>query len=88
MPSGRSAAGGISGPVRKTARVKSGRAGYLALMTSSQDPNLDDVLVPRETTHPDHREHAKTGHHIDDDELERRTRLERDEVEEDADGEA
>ena len=52
-------------------------------MSTPQDPNLHDVIEPHETPHPDHREHAKAGHHVDDDELERRTRLEREEVEED-----
>jgi hypothetical protein len=30
--------------------------------------------------HPDHHEHAKTPRHLDDDELERRTQHERDEI--------
>jgi hypothetical protein len=52
-------------------------------MTSPQEPDLDDVIETQETPHPDHREHAKVGHRVDDDELERRTRLERNEVKED-----
>lgn len=47
------------------------------------DPNLNDVIEPHETPHPDHREHAKTPAHVDDADLERRTQLERDEVEAD-----
>ncbi|GAA4559041.1 hypothetical protein [Pseudonocardia xishanensis] len=36
------------------------------------EPNLDDVLDPGELAHPDHREHAKTPHPLDDEELEER----------------
>jgi hypothetical protein len=39
--------------------------------------NLDDVLVPTEQPHPDHRAHAKEDKHLDDDELQRRTEHER-----------
>jgi hypothetical protein len=46
----------------------------------NRNPNLDDVLDPEELAHPDHREHAKTPHRVDDDELTRRTELERAEV--------
>lgn len=56
-------------------------AGYIRRMTSPQEPNLDDGLDTREAPHPDRREHAKIGHRVDDDELERRTQLEREEVE-------
>lgn len=53
-------------------------------MTAPRDePNLDDVIEPHETPHPDHREHAKAGPHVDDDQLQRRARLERDEVDAD-----
>jgi hypothetical protein len=48
------------------------------------EPTLDDVLVPTEEAHPDHREHSKTAKHVDSDELDQRTAHERDEVEEDA----
>jgi hypothetical protein len=39
----------------------------------SEETNLDEVMVPTERTHPDHRAHAKTDKHVDDDELQRRT---------------
>ena len=41
-------------------------------------PNLDDVMTPTEDIHPDHREHAKEGKHLNETELERRTQHERD----------
>ncbi|MGA9872528.1 MAG: hypothetical protein WBQ44_15490 [Rhodococcus sp. (in: high G+C Gram-positive bacteria)] len=44
------------------------------------EPTLDDVLIPTEEAHPDHREHAKTPKHIDDDELAARTEHEREEL--------
>ncbi|WP_185935085.1 hypothetical protein [Mycolicibacterium hodleri] len=50
-------------------------------MTSHDAANLDDVMVPTEEVHPDHREHAKEAKHLSEDELERRTRHERDIVE-------
>ncbi|WP_181783786.1 hypothetical protein [Pseudonocardia pini] len=46
----------------------------------NRDPDLDDVLVPEEQAHPDHREHAKTPHRLDDEELERRAQQERDQL--------
>jgi hypothetical protein len=53
-------------------------------MTESHDqPTLDDVIEPAETVHPDHRDHAKTPKHLNDDELDERTQLERDEVQAD-----
>jgi hypothetical protein len=39
----------------------------------SEETNLDEVMVPTERTHPDHRAHAKADKHVDDDELQRRT---------------
>lgn len=51
--------------------------GYGHGVSESNEPNLDDVLVPTEEIHPDHREHAKEGKHLDDDELARRTEHER-----------
>jgi hypothetical protein len=39
--------------------------------------------VPTEQPHADHREHAKEGKHLDDDELQRRTEHERQLVERD-----
>lgn len=47
------------------------------------DADLDDVMVPTEQAHPDHREHAKASDHPDDDELARRTEHERHVVEAD-----
>jgi hypothetical protein len=46
-------------------------------MTPDDAPDLNDVLVPTEVAHPDHREHAKQSKHPDDDDLERRTEHER-----------
>jgi hypothetical protein len=46
----------------------------------ADEPRLDDVMVPSEEVHPDHREHAKMPKHLDDDELARRTQHERDVV--------
>jgi hypothetical protein len=43
-------------------------------------PTLDDVMETTEKVSPDHRQHAKTPKHLDDDELERRTEEEREEV--------
>lgn len=43
-------------------------------------PTLDDVDIPTEQTHPDRREHAKTPHPLNDDELEQRARSERDQT--------
>ena len=50
-------------------------------MTENHDqPTLDDVIEPREQPHPDHRAHAKTPKHLNEDELEQRVELEADEV--------
>jgi hypothetical protein len=50
-------------------------------MTDQHDqPTLDDVMETTEDAVPDHRAHAKTPKHLDDDELERRTEEERREV--------
>lgn len=50
-------------------------------MTGPHDePTLDDVLTPTEEVHPDHRAHAKSPKHVDDDELTARTEHERGEV--------
>jgi hypothetical protein len=47
-------------------------------MAEPNDPhNLDDVMTPIESVHPDHHEHAKSPKHLDDDELARRTQSER-----------
>lgn len=47
-------------------------------MARNENPDLSDVMVPTEEVHPDHREHAKEPHPIDDDELARRVQHERD----------
>ena len=47
---------------------------------NSDAPDLDDVLVPTEPVHPDPREHAKQGKHLDQDELDARARHEEREV--------
>ncbi|WP_167759442.1 hypothetical protein [Mycobacterium sp. PS03-16] len=44
----------------------------------AREENLNDVMVPTEDVHPDHREHAKEPHPLDDDELARRAQHERD----------
>jgi hypothetical protein len=50
-------------------------------MTGPHDaPNLDDVLEPVEPTHPHRREHAKAPARPDEDELEEKVEVERDEV--------
>ena len=54
------------------------RNGYGLDMTSDDATDLNDVMVPTEEVHPDHREHAKEGKHLDGDDLERRTQHERD----------
>jgi hypothetical protein len=52
-------------------------------MTAPETPGTDDVLDTTEQAHPDQREHAKASPHVDDDELARRTRHEREQVERD-----
>ncbi|MFH5228655.1 hypothetical protein [Antrihabitans spumae] len=47
-------------------------------MTRDEQPDLDEVMVPTEHVHPDHREHAKESKHLDESELEARTQHERD----------
>jgi hypothetical protein len=47
-------------------------------MARNENPDLSNVMVPTEEVHPDHREHAKEPHPIDDDELARRVQHERD----------
>lgn len=56
-------------------------AGTPQAMTRPGDqPDLDDVMTPTETPHPDQHEHAKSPKHLDDDELARRTQHERDQL--------
>jgi hypothetical protein len=50
------------------------------MTTPHDDPNLDDVMETYEEAVPDRREHAKASPHPDDEELERRTDIERREV--------
>jgi hypothetical protein len=49
-------------------------------MSENNEPTLDDVMIPTEEAHPDHKEHAKTPKHLDDNDLDARTEHERDEV--------
>ena len=50
-------------------------------MTDTHDaPSLDDVMDTREDARPDRREHAKANPRPDEDDLERRTDIERQEV--------
>ena len=44
------------------------------------EPTIDDVLEPTEDVRPDRRSHAKTPRHLDEDDLERRTQHEREEI--------
>lgn len=53
------------------------RMGNASFMTSDDVADLNQVMVPTEEVHPDHREHAKESKHLDDGELERRTQHER-----------
>ncbi|HEY7050950.1 MAG TPA: hypothetical protein VH496_02285 [Mycobacterium sp.] len=57
------------------------------MSTPNEPPDLDDVMVPTEETHPDHREHAKEPRHLDEDDLERRTEHEREIVDAERSGE-
>jgi hypothetical protein len=50
---------------------------------AQDEPEVRDVMVPEEEAHPDRREHAKTPHPVDDDELEARTEHERRQVDAD-----
>ena len=51
------------------------------LMTNADDaPDLDEVMDTLEHPHPNRREHAKADPRPDDEELERRTEIERSEV--------
>ncbi|WP_448612972.1 hypothetical protein [Modestobacter sp. URMC 112] len=45
-------------------------------MSSPQEPNLDDVMIPTESAPRDRQEHAKDPH-LSDEALEHRTELER-----------
>jgi len=57
--------------------------GYGSDMTPDEATNLNDVMVPTEEVHPDHREHAKQSKHLDDGELQKRTQHEREIVDAD-----
>jgi hypothetical protein len=67
--------------VLRSARLTLPASGYGIAVEEHADqsdqPDLDDVIVPTEEAHPDHRAHAKAGKHVDDDELQRRTEQER-----------
>jgi hypothetical protein len=59
----------------------SGRSpGHRITMSEHNEPTLDDVMIPTEEAHPDHKEHAKTPKHLDDSDLDARTEHERNEV--------
>jgi hypothetical protein len=59
-----------------------GPSGYQRCMSeTNNEPDLDDVMTTTESAHPDRREHAKTPHRVDDDELAERTEHEREQVE-------
>jgi hypothetical protein len=47
---------------------------------SDQQDAIEEPMVPTETPHPDRREHAKTPHRLDDDELARRAQHEREQT--------
>ncbi|AMY52644.1 hypothetical protein [Rhodococcoides fascians] len=49
-------------------------------MSENNEPTLDDVMIPTEEAHPDHKEHAKTPKHLDDGDLDARTEHERNEL--------
>lgn len=46
-------------------------------MTPDDAADSNDVMVPTEEVHSDHREHAKQSKHLDDNDLQRRTQHER-----------
>lgn len=48
--------------------------------TNNERDSVEEPMVPTETPHPDHREHAKTPHRVDDDELARRVQHEREQT--------
>jgi hypothetical protein len=48
-----------------------------AISETNEQPDLDDVMTPTEGVHPDRREHSKDAKHLDDAELDRRIRHER-----------
>ena len=52
-------------------------------MAADDREDLSEVIIPSEEAHPDHREHAKSPKHLDDDDLARRTQHERDVVDSD-----
>lgn len=45
-------------------------------MSAPDEPTLDEVMVPSEEVHPDHREHAKESARPDIEELDERARHE------------
>ena len=53
-------------------------AGYVTGMAADDREDVFEVMIPSEEVHPDHREHAKTPKHLDDEDLARRTQHERD----------
>lgn len=72
---------GCTYPLTRAGRFGAVPPGYSRFMSStSEQPDLSDVLTPGEEVHPDRHEHAKEGKHLDEAELERRTQHERDVV--------
>lgn len=47
---------------------------------TADEPTLSDVIEPTEQAIPDHHAHGKSGQHVNDDLLERRTEQERVEI--------
>jgi hypothetical protein len=63
--------------VRARQRVTGQAEGYVIGMADDDREDISEVMIPSEEVHPDHREHAKTPKHLDDDELAQRTEYER-----------
>jgi hypothetical protein len=69
--------GGVSASLLESTLARD----WMETMTNADDaPDLDEVMDTREHPHPNRREHAKADPRPDDDELERRTEIERSEV--------
>jgi hypothetical protein len=49
-------------------------------MSDNSESTAEEPMTLTENPHPDHREHAKTPHRVDDDELARRAQHEREEA--------
>lgn len=64
----------------RSAVHRSRRSGHLDQMSDDTRPDPDAAPTPEEDAVPDHREHAKTPHPLDDEALERRAQREREET--------